>query len=134
MKNKLISLILASLMIASLVPLFAVSASAAEDVAISADENWYNESATELIIEDEADFIAFLNAISENSSLNDGDSKAIISTVSGTTTFDGVTIKLATDINLNPKWQVGEISETVQPAKPTNTFTFAAQHLLQEDF
>ena len=58
MKKRTLSLILSVAMVVTMVVAFVVPASAAAK--IEPDAAWYQESATELVIEDAADFLAFI--------------------------------------------------------------------------
>lgn len=79
MKKRMLSLLLALVMVLSLVPTVAL----AEDAAIVPTENWYDESKTELEINSAADLLAFAKEANDNNN-----------------TFEGKKITLKTDIDL----------------------------------
>lgn len=81
MKNKITKVLAALLTLCMLVGMFVMPASA--EGAIVADETWYKEDADVLYIYDAADLLAFSAAGQENN-------------------FEGKTVKLMADVDLNP--------------------------------
>lgn len=104
MKNKITKVLAALLTLCMLVGMFVMPVSAEE--AIVADETWYKEDADVLYIYDAADLLAFSAAGQENN-------------------FEGKTVKLMADIDLNPGVNLSTTIDgsTITPAaKPTNTW------------
>ena len=104
MKNKITKVLATLLTLCMLVGMFVMPASA--EGAIVADETWYKEDADVLYIYDAADLLAFSAAGQENN-------------------FEGKTVKLMADIDLNPGVDLStEINgSTITPAAaPTNTW------------
>lgn len=95
--KKILSIILTALMLTASFSMLVVPASAANNTPITPDANWYNADATELVINDAADLLAFVAQINAQN------------------TFAGKTVKLGADIDLNPGW-------TASTTAPTNVW------------
>ncbi len=102
-KLKITSLILAALMILTLIPVGMLGASAA----VTATADWYDETATELTVDDAADLWAFATAVSEGK------------------TFEGQTVKLTADITVNDGWDA-KAQDPKNPTVPTDVYPMAA--------
>ena len=123
MKNKILSLILSVTLVLSVFVSFSVFfATPAAAVSYTADSSWYSASKSVLEINDIPDFVAFMNKLDE---LGSGDNGAILGAEgnlaaiswSGKMPFEGQTIVLNTDINLNP-------GITFSSTGPNNTAAF----------
>ncbi|MBQ4136384.1 MAG: hypothetical protein IJD73_04880 [Clostridia bacterium] len=123
MKNKILSLILSFTLVLSVFVSFSVFfATPAAAVSYTADSSWYSASKSVLEINDIPDFVAFMNKLDE---LGSGDNGAKLGAEgnlaaiswSGKMPFEGQTIVLNTDINLNP-------GITFSSTGPNNTAAF----------
>ena len=123
MKNKILSLTLSVTLVLSVFVSFSVFfATPASAVSYTADSSWYSASKSVLEINDIPDFVAFMNKLDElGSTDNGGDLGAAgnLAAISwtGKMPFEGQTIVLNTDINLNP-------GITFSSTGPNNTAAF----------
>ena len=123
MKNKILSLILSVTLVLSVFVSFSVFfATPASAVSYTADSSWYSASKSVLEINDIPDFVAFMNKLDELGSTDNGANLGAAGNLaaiswSGKMPFEGQTIILNTDINLNP-------GITFSSTGPDNTAAF----------
>lgn len=123
MKNKILSLILSVTLVLSVFVSFSVFfATPASAVSYTADSSWYSASKSVLEINDIPDFVAFMNKLDELGSTDNGANLGTAGNLaaiswSGKMPFEGQTIVLNTDINLNP-------GITFSSTGPNNTAAF----------
>ena len=123
MKNKILSLILSVTLVLSVFVSFSVFfATPAAAVSYTADSSWYSASKSVLEINDIPDFVAFMNKLDELGSTDNGANLGAAGNLaaiswSGKMPFEGQTIILNTDINLNP-------GITFSSTGPNNTAAF----------
>ena len=123
MKNKILSLILSVTLVLSVFVSFSVFfATPAAAVSYTADSSWYSASKSVLEINDIPDFVAFMNKLDELGSTDNGydlGAEGNLAAISwdGKMPFEGQTIILNTDINLNP-------GITFSSTGPNNTAAF----------
>ena len=123
MKNKILSLILSVTLVLSVFVSFSVFfATPAAAVSYTADSSWYSASKSVLEINDIPDFVAFMNKLDELGSLDNGAKLGAAGNLAaiswtGKMPFEGQTIVLNTDINLNP-------GITFSSTGPNNTAAF----------
>ncbi len=86
MKKLISTVLLLSMVLASMIGMFAFPAGATETTPTEPDEAWYDANATTLEIKDANDLAAFAEKLA------------------GGTTFQGVTLNLTQDIKLNGEW------------------------------
>lgn len=100
MKNKITKVLAALLTLCMLVGMFVMPASA--EGAIIADETWYKEDADVLYIYDAADLLAFSEKAQEQVQVGTDEESG--DPIYEYFNFEGKTIKLMADIDLNPGW------------------------------
>lgn len=108
MKKKIISLLLSSALLLTTLLTFTLAGVSASAETYTADPTWYDANKSVLEINDIPDFVAFMNKLDELGTTNNGSETgaegnlAAISWKNGVVPFEGQTIVLNTDINLNP--------------------------------
>lgn len=108
MKKKIFSLILSFTFVLSVFVSFSIAfAAPASAVSYTADSSWYDSNKSVLEINDIPDFVAFMNKLDELGTTDDGEALGSSGNLAairwdGKMPFEGQTIVLNTDINLNP--------------------------------
>ena len=128
--KKLLSLALAMIMVlAALTTIFTINGFAIGDEedegVITPDTSWYNESATEYELTDAADLFGFIRLL-DGQRAEDGTVEV------EPITFEGKTVKLAANIDVNPGWNAakyyaditatGEGADMIVPEVPVNNW------------
>ena len=127
--KKLLSLALAMMMIlATLTAVFSINGFATddEDGVIAPDKSWYDASKTEYELADAADLLGFILLL-------EGEKDAEGNVTAEPVAFEGKTVKLTANIDVNPGWNAaqyyaditatGEGADMIVPIVPANEWT-----------